>query len=138
MAQNAKENAQLKGRQTKLMKKSHDELVSIVLKKDKIERSLNAQISTLKGEVNSLTSKINNYSADMEGTIKELSNIRDDNKTKQETIDSLRVQLNDAMTDYREENKLRTELKSKYNNLEKIAWTVSIAFVICAIGWIFC
>ena len=49
MATSKNEKA-LKARQTKLNNKSKEELVNIVLKKDKIEKVLNSQVSKLKGE----------------------------------------------------------------------------------------
>lgn len=49
MATSKNEKA-LKARQTKLNNKSKEELINVVLKKDKIEKVLNSQISKLKGE----------------------------------------------------------------------------------------
>ena len=46
----SKNETALKARQTKLNNKSKEELVNIVLKKDKIEKVLNSQVSKLKGE----------------------------------------------------------------------------------------
>ena len=46
----SKNETALKARQTKLNKKSKEELINIVLKKDKIEKVLNSQVSKLKGE----------------------------------------------------------------------------------------
>ena len=72
MAQKTKELSQVKARQTKLGKKSHDELIQIVLKKDKVERNLNNQIKSLKGEVNTLSTRVNNFNADIAGTYQSL------------------------------------------------------------------
>ena len=65
---NVKEqSAALKSRQTKLLKKSKEELIEIVLRKDKIEKNQVKQISNLKGEINSLNSEIKGFIADSEG-----------------------------------------------------------------------
>ena len=72
MAKNAKESAQLKSRTTKLSKKSVGELVDIILRKDKIERNLNAQIKKFKGEIDALTTRVKNFDNDMEGTYQSL------------------------------------------------------------------
>ena len=97
---NVKENAALKSRQTKLLKKSKEELIEIVLRKDKIEKNQVNQISNLKGEINSLQSEIKGFIADSEGdqkTIKELrdnySKLEDINKTLHENIAFNRSEL---------------------------------------------
>ena len=75
MANVKEQSAALKGRQTKLLKKSKDELIEVILRKDKIEKNQVKQISNLKGEINSLNSRINGFIADSEGeqeTIKRL------------------------------------------------------------------
>ena len=75
---NAKEqSAALKSRQTKLLKKSKEELIEIVLKKDKIEKNQVNQISNLKGEINSLNSRINDFIADSEGDKKTIRKLRE-------------------------------------------------------------
>ena len=64
MANVKEQSAALKSRQTKLLKKSKDELIEVILRKDKVERNQVNQISKLKGEVNSLQSRIKGYIAD--------------------------------------------------------------------------
>ena len=44
-------NPQVKGRQTKLSKKSSEELIEIILRKDDTERKLTSQLNSLKTEV---------------------------------------------------------------------------------------
>ena len=63
MAKNGK-TAAVKGRETKLNKKSNDELIQIILKKDKVERNLNNQIKSLKGEINSLSTRVKNFDSE--------------------------------------------------------------------------
>ena len=100
MANVKEQSAALKGRQTKLLKKSKEELIEIVLRKDKIEKNQVKQISNLKGEINSLNSRIKGFIADSEGdqkTIKELRNdyskLEDANKTLHEVINSKTIEL---------------------------------------------
>ena len=81
MSKNKKELSQVKARQTKLGKKSNEELIQIVLKKDKIERSLNNQIKNLKGEVNHLSTRVKNFDSDMEGTNQSLESYKDQDYT---------------------------------------------------------
>ena len=137
---NVKENAALKGRQTKLLKKSKEELIEIVLRKDKIEKNQVKQISNLKGEINSLNSEIKGFIADSEGDqkiIKELRNdyskLEDVNKTLHETIDSRAIEWEETS------NKLNkriveTEKKAKY--WANIAIVSSIVFIIAFIAYI--
>ena len=72
MAKNAKESAQVKSRTTKLSKKSAEELIQIILRKDKTERNLNAQVSLLKSEAYNLSVEVENFDKKMEGTYQSL------------------------------------------------------------------
>ena len=137
---NVKENAALKSRQTKLLKKSKEELIEIVLKKDKIEKNQVKQISNLKGEINSLNSRINGFIADSEEdqkTIKELrescSKLKDLNKTLHENIDFNRIELNETANEF---NKIIAEKEKKSKSWANIAITSSIAFIIAFIAYI--
>lgn len=75
MAKNAK-TAAVKGRETKLNKKSVEELIQIILRKDATERNYAAQIKSLKAEVNELVSRLDNSVKDMEGTQKTIENLK--------------------------------------------------------------
>ena len=138
---NAKEqSAALKGRQTKLLKKSKEELIEIVLRKDKIEKNQVKQISNLKGEINSLNSRIKGFIADSEGdqkTIKELrefcSKLEDLNKTLHENIDFNCSELNETTNQF---NKIIVETEKKAKSWANIAITLGIAFVIAFIAFI--
>lgn len=138
---NAKEqSAALKSRQTKLLKKSKEELIEIVLRKDKIEKNQVKQISNLKGEINSLNSRINGFIADSEGdqkTIKELrescSKLEDLNKTLHENIDFNRIELKETTNQF---NKIIVETEKKAKSWANIAITSSIAFIIAFIAYI--
>jgi len=117
---------QVKSRKTKLGKKSVEELIDIILRKDKIEKNLNSQVASLKGEVNSLTSRVNNFDKDMAGTLTELANLRDTNKTNRESIDSLKVRLKDKQSDYEKLNKYYVELENKCSIYKNICWVEGI------------
>lgn len=131
-----KETPQLKSRQTKLMKKSNEELIQIILKKDKIERNLNGQIANLKGEVNSLSVSLCDAKETLEYNSRETKKYQDSNRTKQETIDSLRLKIKDFEDETRRLNKTIAECVAKCKSLSNLAWTSTIAAIICIAGWI--
>ena len=140
MANVKEQTPALKSRQTKLLKKSKEELIEIVLRKDKIEKNQVKQISNLKGEINSLNSRINGFIADSEGdqkTIKELrescSKLEDLNKTLHENIDFNRIELNETANEF---NKIIAEKEKKSKSWANIAITSSIAFIIAFIAYI--
>ena len=138
---NAKEqSAALKGRQTKLLKKSKEELIEIVLRKDKIEKNQVKQISNLKGEINSLNNRINGFITNSEGdqkTIKELresySKLEDLNKTLHENIDFNHIELKETTNQF---NKLIIEKEKKAKSWANIAIISIIALVITLIAYI--
>ena len=140
MANVKEQSAALKSRQTKLLKKSKEELIEIVLRKDKIEKNQVKQISNLKGEINSLNSRINGFIADSEGdqkTIKELrdyySKLEDANQTLHENINSKCIELEETTNKL---NKIIVEKEKKAKSWANIAITSSIAFIIAFIAYI--
>ena len=132
MAKNAKELSQVKARQTKLGKKSNDELIQIVLKKDKAERNLNNQIKNLKGEVNHLSTRVKNFDSDMERTQQALDSYKDKVKTLQEKNDALSIEVKDNRSLYEEENMKAITFKNKAD-MWRIATYTMIAVTIIAI-----
>ena len=140
MANVKEQSAALKSRQTKLLKKSKEELIEIVLKKDKIEKNQVKQISNLKGEINSLNSEIKGFIADSEGDqkiIKELrescSKLEDLNKTLHENIAFNRSELEETTNQF---NKIIIETENKAKSWANIAITLGIAFIIAFIAYI--
>ena len=140
MANVKEQSAALKSRQTKLLKKSKEELIEVILRKDKIEKNQVKQISNLKGEINSLNSRINGFIADSEGdqkTIKELrdncSRLKDLNNTLNEHIDFNRIKLNETTNQF---NKIIAEKDKKAKSWSDIAITLGIAFIIAFIAYI--
>lgn len=132
MAKNGK-TAAVKGRETKLNKKSNDELIQIILKKDKVERNLNKQITSLKGEINSLSTRIKNFDSDMEGTIQAIESYKDQVKTLQEKNDTLSIESKDNRSLYEEENKKVITLTNKVG-MWKIATYIMTVITIIAIA----
>ena len=138
---NVKEqSAALKSRQTKLLKKSKEELIEVILRKDKIEKNQVKQISNLKGEINSLNSEIKGFIADSEGDqkiIKELRNdyskLEDVNKTLHEVINSRAIEWEETSNRL---NKHIVEIEKKAKFLSNIAITLGIAFIIAFIAYI--
>ena len=137
---NVKENAALKSRQTKLLKKSKEELIEVILRKDKIEKNQVKQISNLKGEINFLNTRINGFVADSEGdqkTIKELkaycSKLEDLNKTLHENIAFSNSKLEETDNKL---NKIIVEKETKAKSWANIAITLGIAFIIAFIAYI--
>ena len=140
MANIKEQSAALKGRQTKLLKKSKDELIEVILRKDKIEKNQVKQISNLKGEINFLNTRVNGFIADSEGDqkiIKELrdnySKLEDINKTLHEIINSKSVELEETTNKL---NKIIVEKENKAKSWANIAITLGIAFVIAFIAFI--
>ena len=140
MANVKEQNASLKARQTKLLKKSKDDLIEVILRKDKVEKNQVNQISKLKGEINSLQSRIKGFEADNEGnekTIKELreyySNLEDRNKTLSEKIDAKCIEIEEITTKF---TKIIVEKESKAKSWANLAITIGIALIISVISYI--
>lgn len=106
-------DAQLKARRTNLEKKTYDELINIILRKDSTERKNNSKIQELTAllkeadELNeSKATRILGFEKDMEG-------MKDLVKAKQENIDKLisdNLQLNEMVVDY---NKIKANSRIK-------------------------
>ena len=130
----------IKCRQTKLEKKSYEELVQIILKKDNIERNLNKQIINLKSEVNTLNSRIKDFEKDCDGDSAVIETLRTDVKhliesirTKNEQIDAANIQVNANHDKYVKEHAICNSLKSKCDYYKKLMWTFAILFVLVAL-----
>ena len=140
MANVKEQNSALKSRQTKLLKKSKEELINVILRKDKIEKNQVNQISNLKGEINSLQSRIKGFIADSEGdsnTIYELreqlANANDLNKALNENINSNFHEIEEIKMQF---NKTICNLKAKVKCWYDIAITFIILFVVTLIAYI--
>lgn len=130
----------LKRRQTKLLKKSKEELIEVILRKDKVEKNQVKQISNLKGEINSLQTKIKNLIADNNGTIKTLEDIKknlsileDRNKTLVEMLNSKDTELTDTTNNF---DRYKLENAGKLKILNNIAIIFSVLFIVVTILYI--
>lgn len=130
----------LKRRQTKLLKKSKEELIEVILRKDKVEKNQVKQISNLKGEINSLQTKIKNLIADNNGTIKTLEDIKknlsileDRNKTLVEILNSKDTELTDTTNNF---TRYKLENAGKLKILNNIAITFIVLSIIMTILYI--
>ena len=81
--------AQLKARRTSLGKKSNDELIAIILRKDKSERSLNSKIQELTTLLKEAKSSNEEKATRILGFEKDINGMEEILKVKQEQIDSL-------------------------------------------------
>ena len=140
MANVKEQSAALKGRQTKLLKKSKEELIEIVLKKDKIEKNQVNQISNLKGEINFLQSRIKGYIADNDGNEEKIKELRNDNIFLKDRNSSLNEKINAKSIEIEEFtdkfNKIIAETENKAKSWANIAIVSSIAFIIAFIAYI--
>lgn len=139
MANVKEQNSALKSRQTKLLKKSKEELIEVILRKDKIEKNQVNQISNLKGEINSLQSRIKGFIADSEGdnnTICELreklANAEDLNKALNENINSNAHEIEEIKMQF---DKTIYKLKEKVRCWSSIAITFIIWFIVTLIAY---
>ena len=114
---------QLKARRTSLGKKSTEELISIILRKDKSERSMNTKIQELQvllKEADSLNeekaTRILNFNKDMEI-------VNETIKTKQEQIDKLISEKGTLITQVEEWSKKYVNLKAISSLRRKVIFT---------------
>lgn len=128
----------IKCRQTKLEKKSHEELVQIILKKDNIERNLNKQIVNLKSEVNTLNTRIKGFEKDCAGDITiietlhtEVKHLNESIRTKNEQIDAAKIQAKDNNDKYFKEHIMCDSFKTKCNYYKKLMWIFAL---VCALS----
>lgn len=126
MAKNAKELGQVKARQTKLGKKSGEELIEIILRKDATERKLNSNIVNLKAEVNSLTSRVNNFDKDQEGNIKAIDHWKLETEKQKELVNSLTDKLSNTSAELRNTQ----EVVEKREKTIKVYKTLSIILAV--------
>lgn len=144
MANVKEQNASLKARQTKLLKKSKDELIDVILRKDKVERNQVNQISKLKGEINALQSRIKGFESDNEGNEKIIKELRERKCFLEDRNTSLQESLNAKSIEFEEVteklNKTIVEIELKAKSWANIAITTAIvlgiAFITVAFAYI--
>ena len=119
----AANEAQLKARRTNLEKKTYDELINIILRKDSTERKNNAKIQELTAllkESDSLNeekaSRILNFDKDMEG-------MRSIVSAKQEQIDALISEKNTLTEQVKEWSNKYVSVKNISSLRRKVIFT---------------
>lgn len=127
----------IKCRQTKLEKKSYEELVQIILKKDNIERNLNKQIVNLKSEVNNRNACIKGFEKGCADNINVIETLRTEVKhlnesirTKNEQIDAAKIQAKDNNDKYFKEHIMCDSFKAKCYYYKKLMWIFAL---VCAL-----
>lgn len=123
----------LKSRQTKLSKKTKEELIEVILRKDKVERNQINQISKFKGEINSLQSRLNNCILDTDGHLKTIRELRDRNKALNELIDCKNSDIKESTCYY---SKIVVEYKNKIKILNKISISLIVLYIITLVCFI--
>lgn len=140
MANVKEQTPALKRRQTKLLKKSKEELIEVILRKDKIEKNQVNQISNLKGEINSLNSRINGFISDNEGNQEIIETLRKKNTSLEDLKISLHEHINSKSIELEETtnqfNKIIVETENKAKSWANIAITLGVAFIITFIAYI--
>lgn len=118
---------QLKARRTSLGKKSIDELITIILRKDKSERSMNAKIQ----ELTALLNEADSLNEDKANCIIALQK---DNDSMQDKINTLIERNDNLLIDKNNADKEVVRLKDKCNVLQKVVWTCFGVIVILGIS----
>ena len=118
---------QLKARRTSLGKKSIDELITIILRKDKSERSMNAKIQELTALLNEADSLNEDKANCIIALQKDVNCMHDKINTLIERNDNLLIDKNSA-------DKEVVRLKDKCNVLQKVVWTCFGVIVILGIS----
>lgn len=119
----------LKARTTKLSKKSNEELISIILKKDNTEKQLNGNVRRLKAEVNKLQELINSGDKELKDNKNTVSVLKDRVETLVEKINNEKIKYDNLV-------KTSSEHISKANNdinaYKNLSYTSLIFNILCA------
>lgn len=116
-------DAQLKARRTNLEKKNYDELINIILRKDSTERKNNAKIQELQAllkEADSLNEEKATFILSIKKDIDEMEDLI---KSKQEQIDNLISKNNTLAEQVEEWSKKYVNCKSISSLRRKIMFT---------------
>lgn len=106
--------AQAKGRQTKLSKKTNEELINIILRKDKTERLNSNQIKTLKAEINELQVSVTNLTRNVKDAAYKNISLNHDLGVAQDEKEVLSTDYNKKVEEYE-------VLSKKFKSLKKDA-----------------
>lgn len=116
-------DAQLKARRTNLEKKTYDELINIILRKDSTERKNNAKIQELQALLKEADSLNEEKATRILGFEKDMNGMEELVKTKQEQIDNLISQKNTLAEQVEEWSKKYVNCKSISSLRRKIMFT---------------
>jgi len=104
--------AQLKARRTSLGKKSNDELITIILRKDKSERSMNNKIQELQALLKEADELNEEKATHILGFDKDMKSMEEILKIKQEQIDNLLTDKNKLTSEVEEWSKKYVKTKA--------------------------
>lgn len=128
---------QLKTRKTKLGKKSSEDLINIILRKDDVERKLNKQIVNLKTEVNDLNSKAKALQLDVEDANILYKRIKEQKEQKEEEVNYFRKSLNNCAESAKKLHRSCVEKSRKINHYKGIIMITAIYSIIITLLWVF-
>ena len=128
---------QLKTRKTKLGKKSSEDLINIILRKDDVERKLNKQIVNLKTEVNDLNSKVKTLQLDVEDTNILYKRTKEQKEQKEEEVNYFRKSLNNCAESAKKMHHTCVEKSRKINHYKGIIIIAVIYSIIITLLWVF-
>ena len=116
-------DAQLKARRTNLEKKTSDELISIILRKDSTERKNNTKIQELTALLKEADSLNEENSTRIRGFEKDMDGMEEILKVKQEQIDGLISEKHHLEDDVAEWSKKYVHCKNVSNIRRKTIFT---------------
>lgn len=128
---------QLKTRKTKLGKKSSEDLINIILRKDDVERKLNKQIVNLKTEVNDLNSKVKTLQLDVEDANILYKRTKEQKEQKEEEVNYFRKSLNNCAESAKKLHRSCVEKSIKINHYKGIIMIAVIYSIIMTLLWVF-
>lgn len=137
MAKTVNETTQLKTRKTKLSKKSSEDLINIILRKDDVERKLNKQIVNLKTEVNDLTSKAKALQLDVEDANILYKRIKEQKEQKEEEVNYFKKSLNNCAESAKKLHRSCVEKSRKINHYKGIIMIAVTYSIIITLLWVF-
>lgn len=120
----AKKEAKLKARKTSLSKKTNEELIDIILKKDNTERKNNDKIVMLRRNIDDLNvvidakkQAINEYECQLGNVENEINNLREDIHKRDEKYSLLEKDKDNFQTIV---NSLKEELDSNAKDIKRV------------------
>lgn len=127
----------LKARTTKLSKKSNEELISIILKKDNTEKQLNGNVRRLKAEVNKLQELINSGDKELKDNKNTVSVLKDRVEALVEKVNNEKIKYDDLVKTSSEHiSKANNDIKA-YKNLSYTSLIFNMLCVAIALAMLF-